>query len=92
MKPRPINITPVLNGFIVSVGCQTVVIQSPQELGARITEYYKDPTAVERIFIQNKVNDTMDVQVPMANTMDQCCATEACPPPMTTEPVGRLRR
>lgn len=60
MHPRAIKIRPVLNGFIVDVGCQTVVFDSPQKLGIAIAEYYTNPAAMEAKFIKDKVNNTME--------------------------------
>lgn len=59
MNPRNLIIEPVLNGFVVQVGCQRVVFDSPAKLGAHITEYYTNPSKVEHEFLKNKVNDTM---------------------------------
>lgn len=63
MNPRSLIIEPVLNGFIVQVGCQRVVFDSPAKLGAHITEYYTNPSKVEHDFIKNKVNNTMSPTV-----------------------------
>lgn len=63
MKPRPISIVPVLNGFLVQVGCQQVVMTSITDLADGIRDYYKDPTSVERWFLANKrVNNTLEDQ------------------------------
>lgn len=59
MKPRNINIEPVLNGFVVHVGCQRVVITSVDELSHKIGAYYRNPTAMEEAYLKSKVNDTM---------------------------------
>lgn len=56
---RPIKIKPCLNGFIVEVGCQTVVFNTPDQLGAEISRFYKDPNKVEQEFIAKRVNDMM---------------------------------
>lgn len=57
---REINIEPVLNGFVLRVGCQRVVVKTPDELGAEIARYYKDPNGVEAQYIKSRVNNTMD--------------------------------
>lgn len=69
MKPRSITITPVLNGFVVNVGCQTVVMKSPEELGMNVAEYYKKPAEVEMRFCSEKVNNTFP-DTPIA---EECC-------------------
>lgn len=51
MSVRRIAITTVLNGFVVEVGCQTVVIQGgPAELCQHLHEYLSaTPSEAERI-------------------------------------------
>lgn len=53
---RNIQITPVLNGFIVNAGCKTVVFTSAAQLGAAVIEYYTDPVATEKRYLANPVN------------------------------------
>lgn len=48
---RNIAINPVLNGFIVAVGCQTVVFKSDTELLLALAEYLKNPSKVEDEYI-----------------------------------------
>lgn len=60
-RPRSIKIIPVLNGFLVEVGCQAVVAKSTNELASQIQRYYENPASVEAEFIKNAVNKTMDV-------------------------------
>jgi hypothetical protein len=85
MKPRPISITPVLNGFIVSVGCQNVVITNPDELGKEIAAYYKNPSVVEKIYVETKVNDLMDGPCnPVLTSQSEACDSpreRECAPP-----------
>lgn len=64
MRPKELLITPVLNGFVVRVGCQQVVFKDAAELGANITKYYTNPRDTEHSFLKNKVNDTMEVVAP----------------------------
>lgn len=59
MRPQVITITPVLNGFVVNVGCQTVVFEDTRDLLNGLEEYYKDPAATTKQFLANKLNDTM---------------------------------
>lgn len=67
--PRDIIITPVLNGFILRVGCQQIVLKTPDELGNEIARYYKDPNKVEMQYIKEKVNNTMSCQQPPAEPL-----------------------
>lgn len=53
---REIKITPVLNGFVCKVGCQTVVFTSIVEMTKSIESYYKNPEAVEKIYIAEAIN------------------------------------
>jgi hypothetical protein len=75
MIPREISITPVLNGFIVRVGCQNLVMKTPDELGQEIARYYKEPVATEKAYIANKVNSTLD------NGRLACPTSDAGPEP-----------
>lgn len=45
---RDIVIHPVLNGFSVQVGCQTVVFENLADMAGAIMAYYTDPEGVER--------------------------------------------
>jgi len=60
MKPREIFIVPVLNGFVVHVGCQKVIVHSAEQLGANVTAYYKNPAQTEVAYVKDKVNDMLD--------------------------------
>lgn len=53
---RNLLIKPVLNGFIVEVGCQTVVFKSAAELASAVNEYYADPEVTERRYRDTAVN------------------------------------
>ena len=56
MSAKPMTITPVLNGFIVEVGCQRVVIQAPMVLANEVLRYYLNPNVVEEEYMNNAVN------------------------------------
>jgi len=60
MKPRELIIVPVLNGFVVHVGCQKVIVHSAEQLGASVTAYYKNPAQTEVAYVKDKVNDMLD--------------------------------
>jgi hypothetical protein len=53
---RPIAITAVLNGWIVTCGCQTVVYQDRAQLTSDLDAYLKDPDATEARFLKTGVN------------------------------------
>ena len=50
---RDIHIHPVLNGFIVEVGCQTLVFHELQYLLEALEEYFKSPSpdAIEKTYL-----------------------------------------
>lgn len=56
---RSLTIKPVLNGWIVEAGCQTLVYANLHELSADLVRYYSDPDAVEKEFIAKAKNKTM---------------------------------
>lgn len=53
---RPVTITAVLNGWIVTCGCQTVVYQERNQLVSDLDAYLKDPDATEARFLKTGVN------------------------------------
>jgi hypothetical protein len=57
---REITITPVLNGFVCKVGCQTVVFESISEMIRNLEAYCKDSSAVEKEFLKKAVNKMND--------------------------------
>lgn len=57
---RDLIIQPVLNGYVVTIGCQKVVFTDPRILGDEVTRYYKDPETVEKEYILKSVNKMMD--------------------------------
>ena len=55
-RALPITITPVLNGFIVQVGCKQIVFTSIMVLCDEIHAYYTDPVNTTRIYLENAIN------------------------------------
>ncbi len=56
-KPmREVRIEPVLNGWIVRVGCASVVAMSKEAMLSEIGRYIDDPEAVEKEYAANAVN------------------------------------
>lgn len=53
---RPVQISAVLNGWIVTVGCQTVVYQDRAHLVSDLDQYLRDPEGTEARFLKTAVN------------------------------------
>jgi hypothetical protein len=53
---RDIAIHAVLNGFVVTVGCQTLVYESRTKLMAELGAYLDDPEGVEQRVVREGVN------------------------------------
>lgn len=70
---RTITIQPALNGFVVNVGCQTLVFGSIDDVTKALSAYHNDPDGTEKAYRKNYVNNTM------ANTYP----AEPVPPPRT---------
>lgn len=50
MIPRQVQITPVLNGYLVHVGCQLLVFSDRATLMQELNDYLIDPAKVEAIY------------------------------------------
>lgn len=89
---REMHITPVLNGFIVKVGCQQLVASSAPQLADSIEEYYNDPDATEARFIKRAVNQTMNNPVaPQAMpAYSDPVPAPVVPPPRYAAPMAAL--
>ena len=46
--PQELIIQPVLNGFIVRAGCQTLVYDNPEKIKMDFAEWVNDPEKIER--------------------------------------------
>ena len=57
---RSIRVNPVLNGFIVEVGCQTLVFNRIEDVAENLVAYQKDPDGMEKKFAADAVNKTLD--------------------------------
>lgn len=79
---REVHIRPVFNGFVVSVGCQTLVFNSIGEVAAGLIDYQKDPEAATKKYIEKAVNPTLD---------HPGLAVASCPPPMEAGQYGLVR-
>lgn len=58
-----IKIKAVLNGYIVKVGCQTVVFGSRKKLFRELDRYLDNPSAVEREYLE-KYKDANEADAP----------------------------
>jgi hypothetical protein len=56
---REAHIKAVLNGYIVTIGCQTVVFPSPAALASAICEYYTEPTETEKRYRETALNKAL---------------------------------
>jgi hypothetical protein len=86
---RPISIKAVLNGWIVTVGCQTVVYQDRNQLISDLDAYLKDPDATEARVLRTAVNQTHtlggggDPAAPPANMGEAAAPREVGSQPIT---------
>jgi hypothetical protein len=87
---RQVTITPVLNGFLVQVGCQQVVFGSIEELCSELKRYQKAPAAVEKEYLTNAVNKgpTPELAVPDPGDMRAERAGRALNRPERATPPG----
>lgn len=53
---RQITIVPVLNGYLCSVGCQSVVFTDKQTMLTALSEYYDNPEQVEERYQKRAIN------------------------------------
>ncbi len=53
---RSVQISAVLNGWIVVVGCQTVVYTDRGELTRDLDQYLRDPAGTEERFLKTAIN------------------------------------
>lgn len=57
--PRKITIEAVLNGYIVKVGCQTVVFNDRNVMVCDLESYLANPQAMEKHYRENALNRAM---------------------------------
>jgi len=53
---RVVEITPVLNGWIIKVGCQTVAFNDLNHMLEEIQAYLEDPDETEKRYRESAVN------------------------------------
>lgn len=56
-RPYPVNIRPVLNGYVIDVGCQSVVFRHGDEelMATELAAYIRDPKGTQERYIGNPV-------------------------------------
>jgi len=84
---RSVTVNAVLNGWMVQIGCQTLVYTDPDKLTGDLRDYLRDPKAKEAAVIESAVNKrllqdtpqpTPEVRMPTMNTMAEC-GTKSAP-------------
>ena len=83
---RQITIKPVLNGFIVDVGCQTIVFGSNTTLVQALEAYLINPDASEKAYRESSIN-ARHFLGPNAECV--CEAPEVAVPPPPDMPTRR---
>lgn len=73
MKPKVIQIEPVLNGYVVHVGCQRVVFESREKLILELGHYYAQPLQTEKDYLKNALN-------PMGEPCEPCAEQAVASP------------
>lgn len=83
---RELHIKAVLNGYIVNVGCQTVVFNSPADMLKDLGNYLDKPWDVEQRYTTTALNANkfFKPQAPECNT--------ACEPTRVPEPPAAEAR
>lgn len=65
---RNIKITPVLNGFLVTVGCQTVVFEGRAKLIQELHAYLDNPDEMEKKYRESSINRCLLEEACVAQT------------------------
>jgi hypothetical protein len=64
---KELHIRPVLNGFVVKIGCQEVVFTSVKDFIKEFTRYQEKSDEVEKEYIKNALNK-VGILTPSAET------------------------
>lgn len=54
-RMREVTISSLDHGFVVRVGCQTVAIQTKEDLIAKLVQYITDPAATEEKYYRGEL-------------------------------------
>jgi hypothetical protein len=57
---RPVKIERLSSGFLVTVGCQRVAIESTKKLTTMLAKYYENPRDFEKKWFSNDVVNRLD--------------------------------
>ena len=78
---RQITIEPVLNGWLLRVGCQQVVFTDKQTMLNELSNYYDKPEETEKRFIERAANRIIPLEPPSQPVMaqEQCVAAANVP-------------
>lgn len=76
-----LKITPVLNGWVVQCGCQTVVFTSLLVMTGEIQRYFQNPVEVEAEYLKKALNKPDNV----VEDLRQCLAEQ----PMRVDAIVR---
>lgn len=77
-----IKIKAVLNGYIVNVGCQTVVFNDRNMLMCELNHYLQDPAETEKRYREQALNRDILCNMPQAtNEACECEQARDVPPP-----------
>ena len=57
---REFKVIPVLNGFIVKIGCKTVVFEGKQAIIDAFSDYVLYPEETEKKFLERAVNEVKE--------------------------------
>lgn len=68
---REVTISPVLNGWIVRVGCQTLVYDDKSDLLRDFVAFLEDPVKTERRIVETAVN--RQITMPGMRTPAMAC-------------------
>ena len=86
---RDIKIKSVLNGWIVDVGCSTVVFTDIDSMLGNLEAYLKDPEGVEKRFLEGSVNsEKLGPSVACGCDVGQVREGVDCPPAYRLDAIG----
>lgn len=93
MFTKGILINPVLNGFIVKVGCTEVVFTDIDVLCFELKRYYKNPGAVEAEYQKSAINKGLDqIEPEKGHETNRVDSVRVGMPYTATEAAERPRR
>lgn len=85
MKPKDIKIVTVLNGWLVHVGCQTIVFTSILDMLNAIRDYLQAPKETQEKYLKESVNSEFFSDEPLRLVAETNQVDEAGYIPLTAE-------